>query len=48
MSAHPHIVELKGAFLTPHYLALILEHVEGETVEVSAGISGVVEEHCMT
>ena len=32
---HPHIVEFKGAFLTPRYLALIMEYVEGETLDVS-------------
>ncbi|GAX83181.1 hypothetical protein CEUSTIGMA_g10607.t1 [Chlamydomonas eustigma] len=33
MANHPHIVEMKGAFLTPYYLALVMEYVEGETVE---------------
>jgi serine/threonine protein kinase len=34
MANHPHIVEMKGAFLTPYYLALVMEYVEGETLEV--------------
>ena len=34
MSNHPHIVEMKGAFLTPFYLAVVMEYVEGETIEV--------------
>lgn len=34
MANHPHIVEMKGAFLTPYFLALVMEYVEGETVEV--------------
>jgi len=34
LANHPHIVEMKGAFLTPFYLALVMEYVEGETIEV--------------
>lgn len=37
MSCHPHIVEFKAAFLTPHYLALVTEYIEGETIEVCGG-----------
>ena len=40
MANHPHIVEMKGAFLTPYYLALVMEYVEGETVEVGYGYQG--------
>ena len=36
MCNHPHIVEMRGAFLTPFYLALVMEYVEGETIEASA------------
>lgn len=36
MSNHPHIVEMKGAFLTPFYLAVVMEYVEGETIEVGS------------
>ena len=32
---HPHILEFKGAFLTSRHLALIMEYVEGETLDVS-------------
>ena len=34
LSPHPHIMELKGAFLTPLHIAFVLEYVEGETIEV--------------
>lgn len=37
MSCHPHFVEFKAAFLTPHYLALATEYIEGETIEVCWG-----------
>jgi hypothetical protein len=36
MSIHPHIVEVKEVFLTPCYFAMVMEHVEGETLEVRA------------
>ena len=42
---HPHVVEFKGAFLTPRYLAFIMEYVEGETIEV--GVPATVLNACM-
>ncbi len=33
-SKHPHIVEFKEVFVTPRYLAEVLEYVEGETLQV--------------
>lgn len=33
ISSHPHITEFKAVFLTPHYLAIVTEYVEGETME---------------
>ena len=31
---HPHIVEFKEAFLLPRHLAIVMEYVEGETLEL--------------
>lgn len=30
---HPHIVELRDVFLTPHHLAAVMEYVEGEDLQ---------------
>ena len=34
ISFHPHIVEFREAFLLPKHLAIVLEYVEGETLEL--------------
>lgn len=37
---HPHIVELKEVFLTPVYLAAVMEHVEGQDLQEFLSVTG--------
>ena len=34
LTKHPHVVGFKEVFLTPKYLAVVVEYIEGETLQV--------------
>jgi serine/threonine-protein kinase SRK2 len=36
LAKHPHIVSLLDCFLTPQYLAIVMEYVDGENLQVIA------------
>jgi hypothetical protein len=37
---HPHIVDWRGAFLTPTHLGLVTEYVDGEDLQVFLSNTG--------